>query len=81
LIISEFFGYVVAAYIAAGMVPFEALDHVNTQFAKRVDSAQSCWYRVDGTPGSYGSPHDYSLDLLCRHRMVLVDGDWKLKRI
>ncbi len=79
MIISEFLGYIVAAYIAAGMIPFEALDHVNTEFAKRVDASpsQSCSYRVAGEPGSYGGPHNYSLDLLCRYR--LVDG--KVKRV
>ena len=72
MIIPEFFGYMVAAYIAVGIVPLEALDHVNTEFAKRVDAGQSCFNRVAGEPGSYGSPLNYSLDLLCRYR--LVDG-------
>jgi hypothetical protein len=38
---------------------------------------QSCWYRIDGEVGSYGSPHNYSLDLLCRYRVV----DGVVKRV
>jgi hypothetical protein len=68
----EFIGALALAYIGAVYTPFNHLEDINTVFAQRVDAMESCWYRIDGEPGSYGSPHNYSLDLLCRYR--IVDG-------
>jgi hypothetical protein len=70
--IGELIGAIAIAYIGAISYPFNTAMDINTAFAQRVDAVQSCWYRIDGEPGSYGSPHNYSLDLLCRYR--LVDG-------
>jgi hypothetical protein len=84
MLLTEFVGVVAGAYIAAGMVGFQALDTLNTEFAKRVDAVQSCWYRIDGEPGSYGNPHNYSLDLLCNYRLSKVTKDgcstWSITR-
>jgi hypothetical protein len=83
--LSEFLGYVVAGYISAGLIPFQALDKFNTEFAYRVDHNDSCWDRIGGVHGSYGSPEDYSLDLLCNWRLkkVATTGEiteWQLVR-
>ena len=82
----EFISAIAIAYIGAIYHPFNTATDVNTAFAQRVDAVESCWYRIDGEMGSYGdtssaiagprafqepSPaNDYSLDLLCRYRMV-----------
>jgi hypothetical protein len=68
--LAELFGAITIAYIGAIYHPFTTVDQVNSEFAARVDAVESCWYRVSGEPGAYGSPEDYSLDLLCRYRVV-----------
>ena len=81
MLITEFVTAVVIAYAGVAVIPGQILDRANTEFAKRVDSVQSCFYRVDGEPGSYGSPEDYSLDLLCNYRLVKEQGTvYRLKR-
>jgi hypothetical protein len=84
LLITEFVTAIVVAYAGAAVIPGQILDQANTEFAKRVDAVQSCFYRVDGEKGSYGSPHNYSLDPLCRYRMTKVTTDgcstWKIIR-
>ena len=84
--LAELFGAITIAYIGAIYHPFNTANDVNTAFAARVDAVESCWYRVNGEVGSYGLPwskqsdapaHNYSLDLLCRYRVV----DGMLKRI
>ena len=84
MVITEFVSAVAAAYIGVGLIPGQVLDQVNTEFAKRVDSARSCFYRVAGEPGSYGNPHNYSLDLLCNYRLVKViregEDTWEIIR-
>ena len=84
MIIVDFIGAVAAAYLSAGLVPGQILDLVNTEFAKRVDAVESCFYRIGGEAGSYGSPHDYSLDPLCRYRITEMTRDgfstWTITR-
>jgi hypothetical protein len=84
LLITEFVTAIVVAYAGAAAIPGQMLDQVNTEFAKRVDAVESCFYRTGGDIGSYGSPHDYSLDLLCNYRMVKTTTDtcttWKVTR-
>jgi hypothetical protein len=68
--LAEIAGAIFIAYLGAISYPFNTAMDINTAFAQRVDAVQSCWYRIDGEVGSYGSPHNYSLDLLCRYRVV-----------
>jgi hypothetical protein len=68
--IAELAGAIFIAYLGAISYPFNTAMDINTAFAQRVDAVQSCWYRIGGEVGSYGSPHHYSLDLLCRYRVV-----------
>jgi len=76
-----FLGWLAAAYMGTYAIPAAQLDNFNTKFAVGVDAGDSCFDRVSGTPGSYGSPEDYSLDLLCNYRLVKEQGTvYKLKR-
>ena len=84
--LAELAGAIFIAYIGAISYPLNMATDLNTAFAQRVDAVESCWYRVNGEVGSYGLPwskqsdapaHNYSLDLLCRYRVV----DGVLKRI
>jgi len=76
-----FLGWLAAAYMGTYAVPAAQLDNVNTQFAINVDAGDSCFDRVSGTPGSYGSPENYSLDLACNYSLVKEPGMvWKLRR-
>ena len=51
--------------------PITALDvngyinKANESFAEQVDSRNSCWDRVAGEVGSYGTWSNYSLDPMC----------------
>ena len=81
----EFIGWVAAAWMGQAALPAAALDKINDAFAYRVDHNDSCWDRVGGVRGSYGSPEDYSLDLLCNWRLkkVATTGEiteWQLVR-
>ena len=76
-----FLGWLAAAYMGTYAIPAAQLDNFNTKFAVSVDAGDSCFDRVSGTPGSYGSPENYSLDLLCNYRLVKEQGTvYKLKR-
>ena len=76
-----FLGWLTAAYMGVLALPSEHLTNMNTQFAIGVDAGDSCFDRVGGTPGTYGSPEHYSLDLLCNYRLVKEQGTvYKLKR-
>ena len=61
-----------------GMIE-EKTTQFNVEFAKSVDSGDSCFNRVGGTVGTYGSPSDYSLDLTCNYRLkqVTKEGTYK----
>ena len=63
----------------------EKTNKFNVEFAKYVDSGDSCWDRIGGTVGTYGKPGDYSLDLICNYRLkqVTKEGtyrEWVLER-
>ena len=82
--IAEFVSSMLGAFLtmnaAAPMV-----NNLNEQFAMNVDSGKSCFSRVSGTAGEYGSPEDYSLDLLCNYRLesFLVESTerkWRIVR-
>ena len=69
------------AYMGTLAIPAAQLDNFNTKFAVGVDAGDSCFDRISGTPGTYGSPEDYSLDLLCNYRLVKEQGTvYRLKR-
>ena len=64
-----FIGWLAAAYIGTLALPAAQLTKMNHDFSVGVDAGDSCWDRVSGTPGIYGQPSDYSLDLLCNYRL------------
>ncbi len=64
-----FLGWLAMAYAGTLAIPAAQLDNFNTKFAAGVDSGDSCWDRVGGEPGTYGSFENYSLDLLCNWRL------------
>ena len=80
----EFIGLVATAALSLStpiLSPaVDALENFNTKFAMRVDAGKSCFDRVSGTPGTYGNPHNYSLDPLCNYRLKYVtrDGEHKV---
>ena len=41
------------------------LNRANQSFSEQVDSRNSCWDRVAGEVGSYGTWSNYSLDPMC----------------
>jgi hypothetical protein len=64
-----------------------ALNNYNNKFAMDVDRGDSCFDRVSGIEGSYGGPHEFSMDLLCNYRLhkepVAMDEPqykWTIKR-
>jgi len=74
-------GWWASAYITTLALPAAQLTKFNHDFAVSVDAGDSCFDRVSGTPGTYGSPENYSLDLLCNYRLVKEQGTvYKLKR-
>ncbi len=74
-------GWWASAYITTLALPAAQLDNLNTKFAVGVDAGDSCWDRVSGTPGSYGKPGDYSLDLTCNYKLKKVQGtSWTITR-
>jgi len=76
-----FLGWLAAAYMGTYAIPAAQLDNFNTKFAVGVDAGDSCFDRVSGTPGTYGSPENYSLDLTCNYKLVKSQGTvWKLTR-
>ena len=76
----EFIGLVATAALSLTTPAIDALEDFNTKFAIRVDLGKSCFDRVSGTPGSYGNPHNYSLDPLCNYRLKYVTrhGEYKV---
>ena len=70
-----FIGWLAAAYIGSLALPAATLTKLNHDFTKRVDSGDSCWDRVSGTPGTYGSPEDYTLDISCNYRLKKVSQE------
>ena len=80
-----FIGWLAAAYMGSLALPAAQLTKMNHSFSVGVDAGESCWDRVSGTPGMYGHPSDYSLDLLCNYRLTheTVNKDvkvWRLSR-
>lgn len=65
--------------------PGHMLEDFNNHWAIEVDRGESCWTRVSGIEGAYGSPEDFTLDLLCNYRLhketVTKDvSTWTIKR-
>ena len=76
-----FMGWLALSYVGTLAIPAAQLDNFNTRFAAKVDAGDSCWDRVSGTPGTYGQPSDYTLDLACNYRLVKEQGTvYRLKR-
>ena len=76
-----FLGWLAAAYMGSLALPAAQLTKFNHDFAKSVDAGDSCWDRISGTPGTYGQPSDYSLDLVCNYRLKEVEGTtWSITR-
>ena len=83
--VMTFIGWFTAAYVGTLALPAEQLTKFNHDFSVNVDAGDSCWDRVSGTPGIYGQPSDYSLDLLCNYKLTheTVNKDvkvWRLSR-
>ena len=76
-------GWIATVFLPAvspvGDMITEKTSQFNVEFAKAVDSGDSCWDRVGGTVGTYGKPGDYSLDLICNYRLkqVTKEGTYK----
>ena len=76
-----FLGWLAAAYTGSLIIPAAQLTKFNHDFAVSVDAGDSCWDRVSGTPGIYGQPSDYSLDLVCNYKLKKVEGTtWSITR-
>ena len=76
-----FLGWLAAAYMGTLALPAAQLTKFNHDFSVGVDAGDSCWDRVSGTPGTYGQPSDYTLDLACNYRLVKEQGTvYRLKR-
>ena len=80
-------GYVIA-FLISGVMSYAPLNNFNDQFVADVDAGNSCFNRVAGEVGSYGSPHNFSMDYTCNYRLfkepVPMDQpryEWKIKRI
>ena len=80
-------GYVLA-FLISGVASYAPLNNFNDQFVADVDAGNSCFNRVAGEVGSYGSPHNFSMDFTCNYRLfkepVPMDQpryEWKIKRI
>ena len=82
-------GWIASVFIPAmspvGDMITEKTSKFNIEFAKSVDSGDSCFDRIGGTVGTYGKPSDYSLDLICNYRLrqVTKEGtykEWHLER-
>ena len=79
--IIEGLGWIAATFLPFHMLPIqEPINDYNTNFAAAVDSGDSCWDRVDGTVNHYGSPSDYSLDLLCNYRLEHYTEEGTVKK-
>ena len=78
-----FIGWLAAAYMGTLALPAAQLTKFNHDFAVGVDAGDSCWDRVDGTPGMYGSPENYSLDIVCNYKLTheTVNKDVKVWRL
>ncbi len=67
----EALGWIAAAWTGHIALPVaDAIDNYNRDFAIAVDAKHSCWDRIGGTEGEYGSPEHYSLDLACNYMLV-----------
>lgn len=80
-----FMGWLALSYAGTLAIPAAQLTKFNNDFAASVDSGDSCWDRVGGTPGIYGSPENYSLDIVCNYKLTheTVTQDvkvWRLSR-
>ena len=84
--IIEFIGWLAAAYTGTTALPVaDAINHYNDRFAIRVDAGRSCFDRIGGEVGSYGSPGDFDLDPLCNYRLQTYQVEdtvtkWRLIR-
>ena len=68
--IIEGIAWIAIAWASHTAIPVSAaVDVWNNRFSHRVDSGRSCWDRIDGTVGEYGSPENYTLDLACNYRL------------
>ena len=82
----EAVGYWAIAWGAHTALPLaDMVDRHNERFAHRVDAGRSCFDRVGGTEGEYGSPEHYSLDLACNYRITKTTEEgtvtrWRLIR-
>ena len=84
--IIEAIGWLAAAYTGTVSLPVaDAINHYNDRFAIRVDAGRSCFDRIGGEVGSYGSPNDFDLDPLCNYRLQTYEVEdtvtkWRLIR-
>ena len=82
----EAIGYLAIAYGSHTALPLaNAVDRYNERFALRVDAGRSCFDRIGGEVGSYGSPGDFDLDPACNYRLETYQVEdtvtkWRLIR-
>jgi len=82
----EAIGYMAIAWGSHSALPLaDAVDRYNNRFAHRVDAGRSCFDRIGGEVGSYGSPEDFDLDPLCNYRLETYEVEdtvtkWRLIR-
>jgi len=68
--IIEAVGWIALSWASHTAIPVSAaVDAWNNRFVHRVDAGRSCWDRIGGTVGEYGSPENYTLDLACNYRL------------
>ena len=82
----EAIGWIAIAYGSHTALPLaDAVDRYNNRFAHRVDAGRSCYNRIGGEVGSYGSPSDFDLDPACNYRLETYQVEdtvtkWRLIR-
>jgi len=61
----------------AAMVVDDPINKFNEEFVAAVDSGDSCWNRVGGEPGTYITPHHFSLSPTCNYTLRRIPDGMK----
>jgi len=84
--IIEGIAWIAMSWAAHTAIPVSAaVDRFNAEFVAAVDAGDSCFDRIGGDVGSYGSPGDFDLDPLCNYRIQTYEVEdtvtkWRLIR-
>ena len=55
----------------------DEINEFNEEFVAAVDSGDSCWNRVGGAPGTYITPHHFSLSPTCNYTLRRIPDGMK----